>query len=133
MSRSLLTPIGLRSDSISMCVLLPAPSKLSAPPAPTVPFTCTSALSHPVTLIVPAMFSMLTVPSCAAGRFWSTVVWAEAQAGTASTVARTSAARLMIFSPVPSSKRRREADHATEHVDLPAMGGDQQVVELGAL
>src|SRR6516164_9192442 len=131
MSRSLLTPIGLCSDSISMRVRLPFESKLSSPPTPTLPFTCTSARSQPVTLTEPAMFSMRTVPSADAGRFWSTVVCAESHAGAASTAARTSAARFMIFRSCSTSKLRREADDAPEHVDLLAVRRDQHAVELG--
>src|SRR5262249_21314078 len=118
------------SPSISMWVRLPPPSKLSSPPAPTVPRTCTSAFSQPVTFTEPAMFSMLTVPSGGAGRFWSTVVCAEAHAGPASTAAKTSAARFMVFLLLFLSKHRRQPDHAPQHVHLLAVRGDQHPVEL---
>src|SRR2546427_8334432 len=75
--------------------------------------------------MVPAMFSMSTVPSGAAERCWSMVDWAAA--GAARKARKSTAAGLMfVFLPRSSMlEARREPHHATEGVHLLAVGRHQ--------
>src|SRR6266511_1584539 len=78
----------------------------------------------------PAMFSMSTVPSGAAERCWSIVLWAAA--GAARTARKSTTAGLMfVFLPRSSMlEGRREPHHATERVHLLAVGGHQHPGEV---